>query len=554
MTAMRLLTRQAIFVVALLSARAAGAGEWSYLVSGEPVRSLCGAAPEGWTTPEFDDGNWGPPKLTDGGTPEKCDALHVRRRFDVGPEIGKVQMLRLQVRYQDGFVAWLNGVEIARRRFLGGEALLAAEPHGPEAERIFVPVQAGMLRASGNVLAVEAHPFRVGRAAIAEVALGGSDAPRIIRGPHLLRNLGGEATIAIDTDQPARAELRFSLRGDEQHEQVVSDARLDTHHELRLPGLIAARTYRYRVVLRGAAGEGKPVDAATAEAAFHTPPTASHPLRFVVMGDVRSGHAIHDSIVKAVVAEDPDLVLMTGDLVDIGSDDAEWQRYFDIEAPLLRQVPVYSAVGNHDGWRKSEGLSRFQALFGRGTGPTWWSFDVSGVHFVLLDSESYKNPDQLAWLKDDLAAARAKNPRAIFACMHHGPWSSALHGDNAIAIHDYVPVLEAAGVKLLFAGHDHDYERGKVGELNYVVSGGGGAELRTQRCGIAGKKKCGPRVRAFANEHHYVVVELSRAAGSERVKLCPKRPDGTLLEECPVIQLGPVMQGKKPANARGRGR
>jgi hypothetical protein len=40
-------------------------------------------------------------------------------------------------------------------------------------------------------------------------------------------------------------------------------------------------------------------------------------------------------------------------------------------------------------------------------------------------------------------------------------------------------------------------------------------------------------VRAFANEHHYVLVEVLR----DRLRLCPKRADGTLLEECPMLPL-----------------
>jgi hypothetical protein len=304
-----------------------------------------------------------------------------------------------------------------------------------------------------------------------------------------------------------------------------------THHALRMDGLSAGHTYEYTVTVRDA-GSGRPVD--EARGAFHTPPGgAAHPLRFVLVGDVRTGHDVHAAIVEAIRAEDPDLVLMTGDLVDTGSDEAEWQRFFDIEAPLLKQVPVYPAPGNHDEWRRKDGLARFLALFPRQPETSWSSFDVAGVHFVLLDSSAFADPEQRHWLERDLAAARARRPRAIFACMHHGPWSAALHGGNPVAVRDYVPLLDRAGVTVLFAGHDHDYERGHVGRLTYVVSGGGGAELRPQRCGAPGMRKCPPRVAAFVNEHHYVSVEVLPG----RVRVCPKRPDGTALEPCVAVPL-----------------
>ncbi len=257
---------------------------------------------------------------------------------------------------------------------------------------------------------------------------------------------------------------------------------------------------------------------------------------------MRSGHDVHAQLVRAVTAEDPDLVIGTGDLVDGGHDEAEWQRFFSIEQPLMAQVPVYQAIGNHDYGRRGDGLVRFLSMFPRPELTTWWSFDVSGVHFVLLDSESYRNPDQLAWLRQDLAAATAKKARAIFAFTHHGPYSAAVHGDSREAQQDYVPLLEEAHATILFSGHDHDYERGHVGRLTYVVSGGGGAELRPVRCGVPGKKRCDPRMQAFVNEHHYVLVELLR----DRLRLCPRRPDGSPLEECVTLPLRPSAPAPKP--------
>jgi hypothetical protein len=127
----------------------------------------------------------------------------------------------------------------------------------------------------------------------------------------------------------------------------------------------------------------------------------------------------------------------------------------------------------------------------------------------------------------------ARRPRAIFAVAHHGPWSSAMHGDNPLAIRDYVPLLERAHVTMVLSGHDHDYERGRVGGLDYLVSGGGGAELRAPRCGAPGRRRCPPRVQAFVNEHHYVTLEVLH----DRVTVCPKRPDGTPLDPCATVPL-----------------
>ena len=530
--------RLALVPLALVAT--AEAAEYHYLAASEAGRLRCGA-PAGFAAVDFDERGW----LADGGDradnavrgassdgTSACDVLRIRRRFDVGPEAARLVTLTLRAKYHDGLVAWINGVEVVRRR-LGEEGALADERRGPEEERFVVPVGPGLLHARDNLLAVEVRSARPGRAPSAEVALDGADGLRIIRGPYLQHVFDGTARVLLDTDLPSRVAVSYRPAGAAlAEERSAKSAALATHHTVLLTGLAAGTAYRYRI---SAAIAGWSEGAATAESTgeFHTPPTADHPLRFVVFGDVRSGHDVHAAIVGAVVAEDPDLVLLTGDLVDRGSDEGDWERYFEVAEPLLRQVAVYPALGNHEYVRRGEGRERFLTLFPRDGGTAWWSFDIAGVHFICLDSEAFRDPAQLEWLTRDLAAAHARRPRAIFAFAHDGPWSSQLHGDNAVAIHDYAPLLERGGVTVIFSGHDHDYERGQVGGLAYVVSGGGGAELRAPRCGVPGKRRCPSRVRAFANEHHYIVVDVMK----DRLRLCPKRADGTLLEACPTLPL-----------------
>jgi hypothetical protein len=108
-----------------------------------------------------------------------------------------------------------------------------------------------------------------------------------------------------------------------------------------------------------------------------------------------------------------------------------------------------------------------------------------------------------------------------------------MHGDNSTCVRDYVPLLQRNHVAMFFAGHDHDFERGSVNGLDYIVSGGGGAELRNARCGVPGKRACPPRVAGFANEHNYIMIELLPSL----FRVCPKRVDGTALEPCTTYTL-----------------
>ena len=86
--------------------------------------------------------------------------------------------------------------------------------------------------------------------------------------------------------------------------------------------------------------------------------------------------------------EAPPLVINTGDLTDVGSEESNWQRYFDITAPLGAIAPVIPVLGNHDAARGGAGALKTWELFGMPTPapPFYTSFDLGGVHFVVLDT------------------------------------------------------------------------------------------------------------------------------------------------------------------------
>ncbi|MCS6912353.1 MAG: metallophosphoesterase [Myxococcales bacterium] len=559
-------------VLLCLGATPVAAEEFIYLgfgpVLGDRARELrtLSAPPAGWTGPDFDDSSWSLPAQGPAGPPDGGSAcggtLYLRRRFDVGPELSRLASLALRLRAEDGFAAYLNGTEVARRRLpeaaLCDATTLATDRSSGEVETVWIPLSRGTLRPQDNLLALEVHPARPERCARVDAELSAADGARIVRGPYIEHLTEESVDIAVESDVPTQLEVRYG-RGPSRSERDrrVADRTLATVHRLHLSGLRAATTYHYQISLR------LPTGAVTdlPETAFHTPPRAGRPLRFVVYGDSRSGHAVHAQIVQSILVEDPDLVLHTGDAVERGTEEADWDRFFQVAGPLLRQVPVYLVPGNHEYARRGQGAQRLFDLFstmfvpqsvrpgvaregmqlpgmapptGEETGERgYYSFDVAGVHFVALDSNQYRSPRQMAWLEQDLARAAARRPRALFVWTHDGPYSNGWHGGNTDAQRLYVPLLERYGVTMLFSGHDHNYERGQHGALSYLVTGGGGAELRPLRCGVAGKRRCKHPFASFINDHHYVRVEVLPGL----LRICPKRIDGTPLEPCHTSRL-----------------
>ncbi|MFT5499548.1 MAG: hypothetical protein ACI9TH_004964, partial [Kiritimatiellia bacterium] len=88
-------------------------------------------------------------------------SIYLRYAFDA-PEAARLQFAQLGMRYDDGYVAYLNGVEIARRaapELLTWDAsatLLHADAQAIQPELLLESLTTGLLQTTGNVFAVQA--------------------------------------------------------------------------------------------------------------------------------------------------------------------------------------------------------------------------------------------------------------------------------------------------------------------------------------------------------------------------------------------------------------
>jgi hypothetical protein len=123
--------------------------------------------PAGWREPGFDDSSWGKAILPIGAgdlpnstpladMPNSYSTLNIRAAFDL-PEPGRTAQILLTVDFDDGFIAYLNGTEVARANVTGtpDHTGVADGPHTPgkPAEirlNQFIP----LLQAGENILAI----------------------------------------------------------------------------------------------------------------------------------------------------------------------------------------------------------------------------------------------------------------------------------------------------------------------------------------------------------------------------------------------------------------
>jgi 3',5'-cyclic AMP phosphodiesterase CpdA len=113
----------------------------------------------------------------------------------------------------------------------------------------------------------------------------------------------------------------------------------------------------------------------------------------------------------------PEFLLHTGDLTH-GAHPAE----FDTVDQMLLSAkrPVHYVPGEHD--TSADDGKAYLERYGKGAkGSGWYSFDQKGVHFaglvnvMALEGLGKIGPDQLAWLKDDLAGRKDSTPIVVFA-------------------------------------------------------------------------------------------------------------------------------------------
>ena len=248
--------------------------------------------------------------------------------------------------------------------------------------------------------------------------------------------------------------------------------------------------------------------------AFKTPPAGAAEFKFVVYGDTRSRHDMHQRVIDAMVKTEPDFVIHTGDLVADGLDTAQWPRFFSIERELLRKTVFFPVLGNHE--RNSPHYFEFFDMK-----KPYYSFDWGTAHFSLLDTGIAQSEwdEQARWFEADLERAAKADFR--FVIFHHPPYTAVKRrqGDGGRP-RGLVPLMEKHKVQAVFSGHDHNYQRHFQNGIHYVVTGGGGAPLYPVDAPIEGMTK------KVVSTEHYVQMRVNGAAARmEAVAL-----DGSLIE------------------------
>lgn len=285
----------------------------------------------------------------------------------------------------------------------------------------------------------------------------------------------------------------LSLRGNGVTGSRFTAAKNGSRYEARAEGLMRGTIYRYEVLHTDS--DGVEYRLYSGQAATAKPSGSS--FSFAALADSGTGKR-HQFRLAHVMSQYPtDFILHAGDLVYGKGEAHDYpKKFFWPYRELLGRIPFYPVLGNHD--VTTDNGQPFLDTFSLPTngppsiqaGRCYW-FDYGDARFVGIDSTLDSEPLSAAvapWLQ---ATLDASDTTWKFVFFHHPPWAGGSRPENPKIRDTLVPAIEAAGVDMVFCGHNHLYERthpiiaGEIAPSNgviYIITGAGGKTLHEEQC------------------------------------------------------------------------
>ncbi len=373
-----------------------------------------------------------------------------------------------------------------------------------------------------------------------------------------LQSMSTDSTWVVwEISEAATSRVRWGTSADalDQSADASAHASQDAHQivEAQITGLTPATRYYYRVESGSTTG---------AVHDFVTPPAPGSDavIRVVAMSDMQQNQnwptkfheIVHDGVIDWAsarwgddLAAELSMILLPGDLVEVGPDYGSWaETFFGPLQPLSASVPLWPVYGNHE-----QGTHWFKDYFhlpenGSVEGSEhWWETRYANLLVVGLDSNEIGAwGDQMDWL-DTLLTDACDDPTIdfVFAQLHH-PYQSELwtSGNNPL-VGMMIERLGEFSTKcgkptVHFFGHTHAYSRGQSLDARHlmvnVASAGGGLD----RWGEQSQKDYAP-FSVSDDDWGFVIVEVTAGADPTLTLRRISRGDADVTEDNREVDL-----------------
>lgn len=316
---------------------------------------------------------------------------------------------------------------------------------------------------------------------------------RITHGPWLCDMTSTGVTVVWTTDKPALSWVEvaedqgksFYQTEHNRHYETVAGRRQahKTLHTIRLEGLRPGTRYCYRIFSREVV-KWKYYDAvkygdiaatnvfSRAPLRFTTFPEKGSDVSFVILNDI---HGRADYMSELLQGEDfrtHDFVVFNGDMSNsVESREQLFKDYIDTAVKLhASELPVMYNRGNHE--TRGCHADFLPEYFPTRSGRFYQLYMVGDVAFLVLDCGEDK-PDtdieyggladydayrleECEWLREAVSSEAFRHAAARIVFLHiplgSGDWHGNLHLDEL-----FLPILNEAGIDVMFSGHTHRY-------------------------------------------------------------------------------------------------
>jgi hypothetical protein len=316
---------------------------------------------------------------------------------------------------------------------------------------------------------------------------------------------------------------------------VVSVAKTEICNHCWVSGLQPDTEYTYKVFVKeqewasGERWDWSPASHALVQAGgrydnrFRTTPPPGQPaadLAFAVIGDFGIGVRRHspnrrqqqvaDALRRVVDRGEVRFIITTGDNIyagrrilgvpigGTGDEDDDWFfTYFQPYRYVINRIPVFPSIGNHDADETEERDDRAQvednfylrerlaseeaagrASFQPGL---FYRFNYGAdIEFVCIDTSKedffrgkrlFEYPKHWEFVEQSFPADAPIRWRIPFA--HHPVFSAGPQHHNTRSMQRLLPLFARAGVRVMFAGHEHNFQHSSRDGFDHFVTGAG---------------------------------------------------------------------------------
>lgn len=260
-------------------------------------------------------------------------------------------------------------------------------------------------------------------------------------------------------------------------------------HRVRVSGLEAGTSYRYRVISREvtrnedyfvqygqAVGSDVFLHAPYRFTTFESDPSS---VRCTIVNDIHGKNDLQKALLSRVPDSATDFVFFNGDMANHLSSEQQIVDDFlkTASETFAAETPFFFSRGNHE--TRGRLAYEFLNYFPTPSGRPYYTFQNGPAYFIVLDGgedkpdndieyhglgdyDRYRN-EEARWLQEIVQSEAFRQAAFRIVLMHVTPVNDSWHGALETR-QKFVPILNGHGIDLMLCGHTHQAYYAPAGE------------------------------------------------------------------------------------------